>query len=188
MCSFPQDKPTEPNIPTTPPQKEPYYTIYFENTQNWENVYIFWCINELYENNGWPGDEMTYVKTDPQGHDIYSFEVTHLADIIIFTNGEEQTWDITQDIKDGKMFWLAPGKKNGVWGCNLADYEEKTYTLGDADRNGKVNVKDATLVQLFVADYESYDRNIFNISDMDRDGWLSVKDATCIQKTIAGLI
>ncbi len=179
--------PTEPTEPPTPPAKEPYYTVYFENTYDWENVYIFWCMSDYDENNGWPGEEMTYVKTDVQGHDIYSFEVTHLADVVIFTNGDEQTEYVAEKIEEGKMFWLNR-IKNGVWLCGLVDYVEKNYKLGDADLSDTVNVRDATLVQKFVAELKGYDRNVFITSDFDKDGVLTVKDATCIQKSIAGLI
>ncbi|MBR3972196.1 MAG: dockerin type I repeat-containing protein [Ruminococcus sp.] len=57
--------------------------------------------------------------------------------------------------------------------------------LGDSDDDGKVNVKDATLIQKHVAGYELY----INLTSADADlsGTVNVKDATAIQKWVAGI-
>ncbi len=57
--------------------------------------------------------------------------------------------------------------------------------LGDADGDGKVNVKDATAIQKFVAGFEI----TINMESADADLSLqvNVKDATAIQKFVAGL-
>lgn len=60
-----------------------------------------------------------------------------------------------------------------------------TYILGDADGDGKVNVKDATLIQKFTAQLiDSIDEES---ADSNRDGKVNVKDATAIQKFSASL-
>lgn len=60
------------------------------------------------------------------------------------------------------------------------------YILGDADSNGKVNVKDATLIQKYIAKMSveiDLDAALAN-----EQTYLSIKDATVIQKYVAKLL
>ncbi len=57
--------------------------------------------------------------------------------------------------------------------------------LGDADGDGKVNVKDATAIQKFVAGFEITIN--MESADADKSLQVNVKDATAIQKFVAGL-
>lgn len=62
--------------------------------------------------------------------------------------------------------------------------------IGDADKDTKLTVKDATYIQKVVAGIEVEDPyfGITNlIRDFDRDDDVNVKDATAIQKCVAGL-
>ncbi len=65
--------------------------------------------------------------------------------------------------------------------------------LGDADDDTEVNIKDATLIQKFIAGLESlqdYQQTLANVDcDLDDAGLpnVNIKDATAIQKHIAGL-
>lgn len=63
----------------------------------------------------------------------------------------------------------------------------RPYRCGDADCNDSINVKDATLIQKFVADIEGLGEYAYLLSDTDGDGGVTVKDATIIQKYVAGL-
>lgn len=62
---------------------------------------------------------------------------------------------------------------------------QKTYLLGDADLNGKVNVKDATVIQKHAAHILSLFGDGEISADVNDDGKLNVKDATVIQKYLA---
>lgn len=62
------------------------------------------------------------------------------------------------------------------------------YLKGDADENGKVNIKDATTVQKHVAKLLTLSKQGVDNADVDGNGNLNVKDATTIQKFIANLI
>ncbi|MGN0452868.1 MAG: starch-binding protein [Ruminococcus sp.] len=64
----------------------------------------------------------------------------------------------------------------------------KVYYLGDADLNGTVNVKDATLVQKVVANIEIFatDEEVI-CADADKNTQVNVKDATAIQKWVANI-
>ncbi len=57
--------------------------------------------------------------------------------------------------------------------------------LGDADGDGKVNVKDATAIQKYAAGFEI--TLCEACADVDADTKVNVKDATAIQKFVAGM-
>ncbi|MBQ4105643.1 MAG: starch-binding protein [Clostridia bacterium] len=61
------------------------------------------------------------------------------------------------------------------------------YLLGDADSNGKVNVKDATAIQKVIAllEVSNYNNKAANV---DGNAFVNVKDATMIQKWVALLL
>ena len=57
--------------------------------------------------------------------------------------------------------------------------------MGDADLNGKVNVKDATLIQKHAAHMFAFVGNSEITADVNNDTNINVKDATVIQKYLA---
>jgi len=59
------------------------------------------------------------------------------------------------------------------------------FLLGDSDQDGKVTVKDATIVQKHVAKIITLKGIAPKAADADQDGKISVKDATAIQKYVA---
>ena len=59
------------------------------------------------------------------------------------------------------------------------------YLMGDADLNGKVNVKDATIIQKHAAHLLALLGDAEITADVNEDGKLNVKDATVIQKYLA---
>jgi len=59
--------------------------------------------------------------------------------------------------------------------------------MGDADCDGKVNVKDATAIQKHVADIITLSTQGQKNAEVDGSGNLTVKDATMIQKRVAGM-
>ncbi len=101
-------------------------TVYFENNQNWENVYIYyWCQNgnDEWDNNAFPGQPMTLVQSSTEGaHDVYSFKVPSFAKGFIFSDGKEvnlehkhyQTIDID----------VAGDVDNVIFCLNEIDYEQ----------------------------------------------------------------
>lgn len=64
----------------------------------------------------------------------------------------------------------------------------QNYRLGDVNLDGKLNIRDATKIQKFIAKLESFVVLQNNVADYDSDGTINIKDATRIQKFIAGLI
>lgn len=62
---------------------------------------------------------------------------------------------------------------------------DERFILGDADSDGRVNVKDATAIQKHVAGMEVTIH--IGAADADQDQRVNVKDATAIQKFAAGM-
>lgn len=69
-----------------------------------------------------------------------------------------------------------------------ADYEDIFYILGDVNYDRKLNIKDATAIQKYVAKLNAFANDQIFLADFNEDGTVNVKDATTIQKKIAGLI
>ena len=59
--------------------------------------------------------------------------------------------------------------------------------LGDANVDGKVNIRDATAIQKHIAGLITLSETGFVLADVDASGNVNVKDATAIQKHIAGI-
>lgn len=62
------------------------------------------------------------------------------------------------------------------------------FKTGDADLNGSINIKDATLIQKSVAGLATLEEESEKLADADANGTVNVKDATLIQKFVAGIV
>ncbi len=72
------------------------YTVYFENKNNWSNVYAY-CWTGSSKEAAWPGKTATYVGKNTAGNSIYSYKVNvDEYGYIIFSDGSSQQ---TKDIK-----------------------------------------------------------------------------------------
>ncbi|MBE6734058.1 MAG: hypothetical protein E7563_01780 [Ruminococcaceae bacterium] len=87
--------------------------------------------------------------------------------------------------------------ESGMYGCVQADpnvpvvFTDKFTSdkpLGDADKDGEVNIKDATAIQKKIAGLITFDAEQNLLADFNQDTDINIKDATAIQKKIAGLI
>ena len=58
-------------------------------------------------------------------------------------------------------------------------------TIGDADGNDKINVKDVTTIQKHLAKIIVLDRRFIDMADVDENELFNVKDATALQKYLA---
>ncbi|MBQ2688367.1 MAG: peptidoglycan-binding protein [Clostridia bacterium] len=59
------------------------------------------------------------------------------------------------------------------------------YYYGDADLNRSINVKDATIIQKYLANLAELEKYSMKVSDVNSDGKVNIKDATAIQKYCA---
>ena len=58
---------------------------------------------------------------------------------------------------------------------------------GDVNGDGKMDIADATAIQLYLASFIEFDENQIEAADVDNDGTVSVLDVTKIQKILAHL-
>ena len=65
---------------------------------------------------------------------------------------------------------------------------EPTYTLGDVNNDGKIDITDATLIQRYAAEIEELDDTQLLAADANGDGKVNIADATTIQNYIAEII
>lgn len=94
-------------------------SIYFTNAKWWSGTIYAYAFNKASGKwmEPWPGNKMSYVRTNSYGQDIYTINIDTTAyDYIIFSNGSEQTIDIslaeaysgigyyTSDEKDGSKY------------------------------------------------------------------------------------
>lgn len=61
------------------------------------------------------------------------------------------------------------------------------FTMGDAEQDNEVNIRDATAIQKHIANLETLSENALLCADADQNNNINIKDATAIQKHIAGI-
>ena len=61
------------------------------------------------------------------------------------------------------------------------------YQLGDVNRDGNFNIKDATEIQKYLAKLVEFDGEQKALADFDGNGTINIKDATAIQMKLAKL-
>ena len=87
-------------------------SIFYKNTNNWSDVYIYYWSDENTQMTTWPGVQMTNT-----GNNVYKAEIPTDAQYAIFSNkGNSQTSDLTLD-GYGKIY------DNGNWSSYSSDPE-----------------------------------------------------------------
>ena len=162
-------------------------TIYYDNSStNWSPVYCYMWKNGV-ENSAykqWPGELMK-----SEGNNIYSYDVPDGGyDMVIFNAGD-MTGDTTKQTTD--LNYPGGGKiyKNGSWE-NYGTTQPTTspvpkVLIGDVDQNGRVSIKDATMIQLYLVDKITLTGNALEAADTNRDKSVTIKDVTSIQRYLA---
>ena len=93
--------PTQPTEPTQKPtEKETenvtQNTVTFANSLSWSGtIYCYYWSDSNTTMTSWPGVAMTKSGKNEFGQDLYTFKVPASADKLIFTNGSNQTVDIS---------------------------------------------------------------------------------------------
>lgn len=72
--------------------------------------------------------------------------------------------------------------------CFAGFVSAQSFKFGDANCDGKLNIKDATTIQRHAAMIIKLDETALKLADVNSDGKVNVKDATMIQKYLAKLI
>lgn len=82
----------------------------------------------------------------------------------------------------------ADNKAKAVYSTSItaADGTEEELLLGDVDKNGRVEINDATMLQRYLSEYVTGVDS--RVADVNRDGKVNIKDVTEIQRYVAQLI
>ena len=130
--------------------------IYFSNNKSWTNVniYIFNSSTGSAKSE-WPGDKMTYVKTNDYGEKIYKTNIDlEKYDRVIFSNnGSDQTTDTPVSAASSGFFINKKGgtSKKDKWVCGLYPYDE----------SDEGTIKTVNLSYPKSATYKAYNKKIF---------------------------
>lgn len=119
--------------------------------------------------------------TDKEGK-VYNYSLVDVSDWSVSKrnwtkSAAHMLWD---DDVDGP--WVENGTNSDKDTAEVASY--KAVSLGDANGDGVVNIKDATYIQKVIAELETADSVSRVVSDVDGDNTVTIKDATAIQKKL----
>lgn len=196
---------TAPPTSPTLPQGTEATRYYFANTLKWTNVGCYSWSDSDKTTVIWPGQLAKLYGTDENGVDLYYCDVPSSHTYIIWNNFNNgyQTKDIDLD---GINNFFTPSttvsSKDVTVTASVWNYSETSdpttqpttettpvYTLmGDTDGNGKVDISDATAVQMHIAEVKQLSTEALSVADVNSDNKIDVRDATTIQMYIAKII
>ena len=179
-------------------------TIYFFDNAKLENVYIFCWTNNVGDNAAWPGEKMTFLREE-NGIGVWSYTPSKHYDNIIFSNGSSnrQTVDIKLSDYPGKIFCISNPESNGKYTVVGSDSYELIQSpdiselintpvteidsdiIGDVNNDGKLNIRDATGIQLHLAGINKLTGKRLKLADFDGSGSVNIIDVTALQKAVA---
>ena len=141
-------------------------------------VYVISSSNTSYWTNGWLGNEVTSAV-------LYRATSLSKPDKLYVPSGKATFTIVTND--DGTItlsYIFEPIK------FNISEIETiyDDALLGDADGDGVVDIMDATLIQLYLADLTDLSDKEFYTSDVFGTGVISISNVTTIQMYCARLI
>ena len=70
-------------------------------------------------------------------------------------------------------------------GCIMVIINKPEPLLGDVDMDGDVDIQDATLLQICLAEMTALNDDQFKLADVNQDGFVNVRDVTAIQRIVA---
>lgn len=97
-------------------------TVYFTNSEKWSSVkaYVWGSAGTMVS---WPGELMTFEKTNSYEQDIYSITLNYEDyQNIIFTDGSKQTVDIELTGENNVGYYIS-GENGGKYTCNTFSYQ-----------------------------------------------------------------
>ena len=203
----------ELNSETPDPLPEGVREVYFTTELDWENVH-FYTWGSGYNPVRWPGEKAEAVGTTQFGTTIYKATITDVnVTKIIFNDDIDGAQTVTIPVETRPYLYYTTDESGRINDADMPFYNvdytpyvaeepstptpdeepsttvvSKPYTLGDADLNGSVNVKDATAIQKHIADLIKLSNEALEVCDTNRDTKITVSDATTIQKFVAGII
>ncbi len=146
-----------------------YAETKYESVKSWGNIHSMYKITVK------KGDK-TYYENERRSTKFNTNKRTSTT-IEQWTPYETGTYTVTVSSTDGN-------KEYAEGSCT---FEVKDHKIGDVDINTEINIRDATLLQMFIARYAD-ESEINSVSaDVNKDGDISISDATNIQMSVANL-
>lgn len=174
-------------------------TIYFDNSSyNWSAVCAY-VYNDsgstVVENAGWPGEAMTF----DSSLNLYKYVVpTNLKSnsLVIFNNNNQGTQypsggTQAQGLPISGVSMILRGTSWEPYGDTPTPSTDPTsppvssVLIGDADQNGRISVKDATYIQMHLAQIITLTGDAYIAADANKDNVVDVKDTTAVQRYLA---
>ncbi len=123
-------------------------------------------------------------------YEIYQLNDNAESTLVTQLSGDTNTFEYTCDTAGLYSFVVKKIVADAIKG-NTAQFDSNAveiqiYDIMDADRDGGVNIIDATMVQMLVAKYK-VDNVTDTGADVDKDGFVTIHDATEIQMRVSKL-
>lgn len=112
--------------------------------------------------------------------DVYTVNVTSDADGVITLAAADPGYH-TVYVTGGDYYYTST-----YTGIHIADWAKAV--MGDVNKDGKLDIQDATQIQLMLVNAESFDYEQTRLSDTDRDGVTDICDVTQIQLELASAV
>ena len=130
---------------------------------------------------------------------IYNFEIKDEAGNICFTHSQNSDFSDMNERYSINYLEYIP-EKSGEYTLTVSSTDVKKQTaeislqftvidkiIGDSNADAVVNIKDATLIQKYIADLVDESQIYLNLADCDTDPSVNIKDVTMIQKYVADI-
>ncbi len=128
-------------------------------------------------------DDTTYAYEVGSEVELSYEEGELLANWVIKNNdGDDVTSEILDDATQSTIKFKMPAYDIEVF-VNL----KETYLYGDVDMDGRITIRDASLVQKYLADFAQLNEDQVTLAELSYDDRVSVKDAALIQEYVAGM-
>jgi hypothetical protein len=117
--------------------------------------------------------------------------IANHEDVVIFKVEADADYAVSKVTLNGTELTLANGVYIFTMPAGDVTVDVETYLtveIGDVNKDGRVNIKDATMIQKYIARLIDFDATQNIVADTNDDGVINVMDATEIQKYIAHII
>ena len=135
---------TDPVDPVDPVNPTPQGTIQFTDNQGWgDNIYAyFWSDSQVDLGGAWPGTKIGNPTNNGLGQNNYSCSVPDGATYVIFTNGNDQTQDVSLGGYDG---YYTDGTRDGNGHLNAMGWNTNSAATFSAVFAEPVEASDSTV-------------------------------------------
>ncbi len=166
---------------TLPSTVTKIYSSAFKECSNLEKIVLPEGVTEIHENAFFDCEKLRKIYVPESvttlGNAVFLNDY-NLSEI--YYGGSEEQW---------KQISVGSSNSN-LEKCKIffnCSAEVLNYELGDINMDDKLNVRDATAIQKYLAKMTQVDETQLILADYNGDLKVNVKDATTIQKKIAGL-